>query len=46
MKTMKSVGNMVETEIPQGDRQGGGCDQEGREGEQEQRESLRITPWR
>jgi hypothetical protein len=46
METMMSVGNMVETEIPQGDRQGGGCDQESREGEQEQRERLRSTPWR
>lgn len=45
METMMSVGNMVESEIPQGDRQGGGCDQEGHEGEQEQRESLRSTPW-
>lgn len=46
METMMSVSNMVETEIPQGDRQGGGCDQESREGEHEQRESLRSTPWR
>lgn len=46
METMKSGGNIVEHEIPQGDRQGGGCDQEGREGEQGQREILRSTPWR
>lgn len=46
METMKSVGNIVENEIPQGNRQGGGCDQEGHEGEQEQRERLRSMPWR